>query len=211
MARKTAHSVIERRRRSKMNEEFAVLKNMIPACKDQEMHKLAILSAGIEYLRYLEQCVSNLKIAKSSVSQPSPPTLKLATSTAEEDHSDPEEDEIDEDQEMEDTSTETPVSASTYRSTCSVSDSPALSAIHTTSSYASSVATLPSPAFGPNQYQSSYAHSASASPTILPNSAHDADHEATAALLMLNKDRRNPKGISPSGRSMSVQDLLSSA
>ena len=44
MARKTAHSVIERRRRSKMNEEFAVLKDMIPACQDQEMHKLAILS-----------------------------------------------------------------------------------------------------------------------------------------------------------------------
>lgn len=43
MARKTAHSVIERRRRSKMNEEFGVLKDMIPACKDQEMHKLAIL------------------------------------------------------------------------------------------------------------------------------------------------------------------------
>ena len=156
--------------------------------------------------------MSNLKAANSSAVQPSPPALKLATPTAEEDHSDlEEEDENDEDQEMEDTSTETPVSASTYRSTCSVSDSPALSAIHTTSSYASSVATLPSPAFGPNQYQSGYAHSASASPTILPNSAHDADHEATAALLMLNKDRRNPKGISPSGRSMSVQDLLSSA
>lgn len=43
IARKTAHSVIERRRRSKMNEEFGVLKNMIPACKDQDMHKLAIL------------------------------------------------------------------------------------------------------------------------------------------------------------------------
>ena len=43
MARKTAHSVIERRRRSKMNEEFGVLKDMIPACKGQEMHKLAIL------------------------------------------------------------------------------------------------------------------------------------------------------------------------
>jgi len=43
IARKTAHSVIERRRRSKMNEEFGVLKDMIPACKDQEMHKLAIL------------------------------------------------------------------------------------------------------------------------------------------------------------------------
>jgi Helix-loop-helix DNA-binding domain len=42
IARKTAHSLIERRRRSKMNEEFAVLKNMIPACTG-EMHKLAIL------------------------------------------------------------------------------------------------------------------------------------------------------------------------
>ncbi len=43
IARKTAHSVIERRRRSKMNEEFGILKDMIPACKDQDMHKLAIL------------------------------------------------------------------------------------------------------------------------------------------------------------------------
>ena len=43
IARKTAHSVIERRRRSKMNEEFGTLKAMIPACTDQEMHKLAIL------------------------------------------------------------------------------------------------------------------------------------------------------------------------
>lgn len=42
IARKTAHSLIERRRRSKMNEEFAVLKSLIPACTG-EMHKLAIL------------------------------------------------------------------------------------------------------------------------------------------------------------------------
>lgn len=47
IARKTAHSLIERRRRSKMNEEFATLKDMIPACKGQEMHKLAILQVGI--------------------------------------------------------------------------------------------------------------------------------------------------------------------
>lgn len=43
IARKTAHSLIERRRRSKMNEEFTTLKDMIPACQGQEMHKLAIL------------------------------------------------------------------------------------------------------------------------------------------------------------------------
>lgn len=42
IARKTAHSLIERRRRSKMNDEFALLKSMIPACTG-EMHKLAIL------------------------------------------------------------------------------------------------------------------------------------------------------------------------
>ena len=61
IARKTAHSLIERRRRSKMNEEFGVLKDMIPACHGQDMHKLAILQASIDYLRYLEQCVIDLK------------------------------------------------------------------------------------------------------------------------------------------------------
>lgn len=42
-ARKTAHSLIERRRRGKMNEEFGVLKSLVPACEGIEMHKLAIL------------------------------------------------------------------------------------------------------------------------------------------------------------------------
>ena len=46
IARKTAHSLIERRRRSKMNEEFGVLKDMIPACAGQDMHKLAILQVS---------------------------------------------------------------------------------------------------------------------------------------------------------------------
>jgi hypothetical protein len=50
IARKTAHSLIERRRRSKMNEEFAVLKGMIPACTG-EMHKLAILQVSFECFR----------------------------------------------------------------------------------------------------------------------------------------------------------------
>ena len=79
IARKTAHSLIERRRRSKMNEEFGVLKDMIPACAGQEMHKLAILQvssmmivcfgydaniiiqASIEYMRYLEKCLAEVQ------------------------------------------------------------------------------------------------------------------------------------------------------
>ncbi|EEH37159.1 hypothetical protein PAAG_07715 [Paracoccidioides lutzii Pb01] len=66
IARKTAHSMIERRRRSKMNEEFTTLKNMIPACRGQEMHKLAILQASIDYMNYLEQCINDLKAANSN-------------------------------------------------------------------------------------------------------------------------------------------------
>lgn len=49
IARKTAHSLIERRRRSKMNEEFATLKGLIPACTG-EMHKLAILQVSTQHL-----------------------------------------------------------------------------------------------------------------------------------------------------------------
>lgn len=59
IARKTAHSLIERRRRSKMNEEFGVLKDMIPACKDQEMHKLAILQVRVS-TTFPIRCATNI-------------------------------------------------------------------------------------------------------------------------------------------------------
>lgn len=54
IARKTAHSLIERRRRSKMNEEFGVLKNMIPACNGSDMHKLASKSLLVENISMFE-------------------------------------------------------------------------------------------------------------------------------------------------------------
>ena len=92
----------------------------------------------------------------------------------------------------------------------SIASSPALGhhSRYQTSSYASSVSTLPSPAFDPqghagNCLQPHFSLSTSTSPTIMPNT--EQDHEATAALLMLNKERRNPK----CGRPMSVKDLLS--
>lgn len=45
MSRRTAHTIIERRRRCRMNEEFAKLKGMIPACTG-DMHKLSILQVS---------------------------------------------------------------------------------------------------------------------------------------------------------------------
>ena len=99
--------------------------------------------------------------------------------------------------------------ACAYSSPQSITASPVVEAqtnLHH-SSYASSVSTLPSPAFGPQHghrgSRSQFSLSASTSPTIMPS--REQDQEATAALLMLNKDRRNPKG----GRGMSVRDLLS--
>ncbi|OAQ58961.1 HLH transcription factor [Pochonia chlamydosporia 170] len=58
--KKTAHRLVERRRRDKTNEAFAVLESMIPACTGN-VHKLAILQASIDYIRYLENCLAKLK------------------------------------------------------------------------------------------------------------------------------------------------------
>ena len=96
-----------------------------------------------------------------------------------------------------------------YTSPQSITVSPAIEAQpnHHHSASASSISTIPSPAFGPQhcqrESQSQISLSASTSPTLMPS--REQDEEATAALLMLNKERRNPKG----GRAMSVRDLLS--
>ena len=70
-----------------------------------------------------------------------------------------------------------------------------------------------SPAFGPQMrggYVPAGTLSALVSPALNPQS--DLDHEATAALLMLNNDRRSyaTSSISSSRRAVSVRDLLTS-
>ncbi|KAI1616882.1 hypothetical protein EDD36DRAFT_148028 [Exophiala viscosa] len=97
IARKTAHSIIERRRRSKMNEEFGVLKDMIPACEGVEMHKLAILQAGIEYVRYLEGCVAQLK-GENDKQKKIHPTSRMQIDDQEEDDFDEDDEDEDEDE-----------------------------------------------------------------------------------------------------------------
>ncbi|UKZ73288.1 hypothetical protein TrVFT333_000931 [Trichoderma virens FT-333] len=190
IARKTAHSLIERRRRSKMNEEFALLKSMIPACTG-EMHKLAILQASIEYVRYLEDCVAKLK-AQQEQSQSRPeashsplPPIREFHPTFREDPADVE-----------------------------MTDSEAASPSSRPSGRPYSASTTTSPAFGPQLFANNvpYTHSSTSasgstltSPALLPQT--DLDHEATAALLMLNSDRR---GTANNRGALSVRDLLSS-
>ena len=171
----------------------------------------------------MENCIEDLKVANNSLSTPivqpqaPPPRSDVATPKENDEDEDPDEDDEDEDITMgESGSNGTSPSimaiaskAYAYTSPQSITASPAIEAqsIHHHSSYASSVSTLPSPAFGPQHVrqnsQSQFSLSASTSPTIMPS--REQDQEATAALLMLNKDRRNPKG----GRAMSVRDLLS--
>lgn len=111
MARKTAHSIIERRRRSKMNEEFGVLKDMIPACKGVEMHKLAILQAGIEYVKYLQGCVDKLQEERRGAPLSLPAQI-LRRQEMEEDEDSEEDDDMDETSAFRKTSMELPQTVS---------------------------------------------------------------------------------------------------
>lgn len=221
IARKTAHSLIERRRRSKMNEEFAVLKGMIPACTG-EMHKLAILQASIEYVRYLEDCVSKLKAQHDdgqeraeSAHNPLPSIREFHPTIH---------DDLNGDVEMTDSEAPSPTFTVQPESSRHPSISPALYAQdsrHRQHSYSSastdqrhysySASAGTSPAFGPQQHVgyapsiASISGSTLTSPALNPQS--DLDQEATAALLMLNNDRRGT--ASGNGRGLSVRDLLS--
>lgn len=269
IARKTAHSLIERRRRSKMNEEFGVLKDMIPACAGQEMHKLAILQASIEYMRYLERCVAELKAANRAKHSPESPQQQVSAeatpwipSNAMEDEEDSADDQ---DEDMSDavspttattpnaqavqapypgppSSTTSPTIYPADRGHFSAHTSPAIFPADGSHRRLSSLNTSPN-IFGlPGGHHNHpfSAHSNTTSPSILPSpsvvgqpesmSRHQSfeltspalgpqpdsreDHEATAALLMLNSDRRtwsgaNSKASTPVSRGMSVKDLLS--
>jgi hypothetical protein len=183
-----------------MNEEFGILKQMIPACRDQEMHKLAILQASIEYMRYLEQCVSDLEanaVAPHDAhyalrGQPLPSNLAAAEEDA---------------HQMEDM----PLAKLRPRKDNrhgqwipdSQSVSPALEG--QSNSIPSATSSVVTPTFPPRTYSVSSYNSLSTSPLTAPQPTgdRDIDHEVSEALLMLNSGRR---GSSVHG--MSVKDLL---
>ncbi|KAL2865436.1 uncharacterized protein BJX67DRAFT_185357 [Aspergillus lucknowensis] len=211
IARKTAHSLIERRRRSKMNEEFATLKNMIPACRGQEMHKLAILQASIDYVNYLEKCIQDLKVPGNQRPVPSAlPAAPLSPTSPEfigevKDHT-------------YSASVSPEVSPNGFAST-SPMYSPRSGIPSTGGMSEIPPSILPSPALGPvrpseqamRSARSSWAlPSSRTSPAIQPPFSNgpsaDMDHEASAALLMLNRD---PRGSIDSGHGASTASAAS--
>ncbi|GAB1311094.1 Transcriptional regulator of form adherence 6 [Madurella fahalii] len=235
IARKTAHSLIERRRRSKMNEEFAILKSLIPACTG-EMHKLAILQASIEYVRYLEDCVAKLKAqhgaearsdSEPATAQPRLPSPSFGGAYSGDHSYAPTAGSCSPDMDMTSSSGApspgmTPVAGRSQRPSISPALLPedsrnrqnsysSISTEHRLHGYSTPAAT--SPVFGPQAYADAHRPlsaygSALTSPALPPQ--RDLDQEATAALLMLNQtDRRTSSSAAP-GRGMSVKDLLSS-
>ena len=237
-----------------MNEEFATLQAMIPACTGQEMHKLSILQvrmpfafinrgaampkridcyssdfldqASIDYLRYLENCVTDLRAANNALStplvQPQAPPLRASnlSLTSLDDNEDDEDDQGgrpgDEDETMEDATAPsghaTPLvcaqKSGSYATPMSIANSPGINAQYTFGH------SLPSPVYGPqtqlqqSQLPGSGHTSASAltSPTLMPGK--NQDEEATEVLLSLNKDRRYSTSDSKARRGLSVKDLL---
>ncbi|KAI7222242.1 hypothetical protein KC333_g1208 [Hortaea werneckii] len=192
IARKTAHSLIERRRRSKMNEEFGVLKDMIPACQGQEMHKLAILQASIEYLRYLEQCVWDLQAQTHSPPSLPPPSTRITRDIQNENDMD---DNDDDDEEMPDETSNgeeesQPTATAAPTRTNSLISLPSLSQVYpanpisspifspsgaTSSARHFSISSASQPSYSP------YIHSNHASPAFGPQVSHHPHHQTTTA------------------------------
>ncbi|KAG0644046.1 hypothetical protein HOY80DRAFT_257933 [Tuber brumale] len=198
IARKTAHSLIERRRRFKMNEEFGVLKGMIPACRGVEMHKLAILQSSIEYLRYLERCVEDLKTSNAASSSNYNEAHALMLPPPPRNHE--ERDSEDDSEEGEGVEEEKQAEKVESIAPCSLTPS-----------------MLVSPCLYPPHGPAS--HQVSQPPIVYPQGhQHDpVDTEATHALLLLadgrmgsnDEPRGSPSSSSSISRGMSVKDLLS--
>ena len=87
---KTQHSIIEKRRRIKMNREFEALKFLVPACRvnilsglnegnhfdnSNMMHKLTILQSTVEYIKYLHLIIKLMKL-QMLIPKDTRPTMK---------------------------------------------------------------------------------------------------------------------------------------
>lgn len=82
-ARKIAHSDIERRRRIKINEQFEILKSLVPACSiasangENGLHKLVILQETVAFIKYLKTCLDTIQSPRSGINAPMEPSSPI--------------------------------------------------------------------------------------------------------------------------------------
>ena len=82
--RKVSHSVIERRRRERINDKLLQLKQLVPSCAScNNLHKLAVLEETIAYIHQLHSMLQN----NSCVSEKSPASPESMVSELESLHS----------------------------------------------------------------------------------------------------------------------------
>lgn len=67
--RKQNHSVIEKRRREKINQCLKELQNLVPSCRNQTLQKLTILERTVEYLYMLQKADSDSHQSEDGLSQ----------------------------------------------------------------------------------------------------------------------------------------------
>jgi hypothetical protein len=185
-------------------------------------------------MRYLEQCLTDLKAAHSqcrptstsAYTSPPPPTHTPQPVESGNPTSNAQAEESDEDSDEEMSEATSPHTTHPhYRTTSSAhSNRPSISPAILPSAFTSPAilshhqreysynstysSALPSPAYEPQKKSSGPSFSQLTSPALRPQDPKGMekdDHEATAALLMLNTDRRKWSGPS---RGMSVKDLL---
>ena len=65
LKRKTSHSIIERRRRDRINDKIMVLKTIVPGL-ERNLPKLAVLEGTIDYIMQLQEQINILQ-AKDSM------------------------------------------------------------------------------------------------------------------------------------------------
>ena len=225
-ARKTAHSIIERRRRSKMNEEFETLKGMVPACRGQTMHKLSILQAGIEYMRYLERCVTDLKtgfprpsdVTQSHVPSQRPDNVDSLSESSSDDEDYSEAETAGNTKEPRSSTDALPFSPlrrlfskakSPDEESRRQADQPSPSMTSSNSHSSMLPTSAPNHRYGHKSLGQTTDDPVGAKSTLVKDAIQEADQEATAALLMLNSDRRYRQHGEKVGGGLRIKDLLS--
>ncbi|KAI8901465.1 hypothetical protein BC833DRAFT_577802 [Globomyces pollinis-pini] len=67
--KRSAHSLVERKSRQKIQDQFQILKNLIPANIQKDCKKLSILQSAVSYIRELQRIIIEQQILFEQLQQ----------------------------------------------------------------------------------------------------------------------------------------------